>query len=701
VPGTFLAALAVAACASTSPRPEASPGVDVAGGEVADLPRPADDVVPLLLLLEDRRLFEPTVVGRALAGSERERVAAAAALGRIGDPRGEQALLLLLRDEVAAVRRAAAHALRGASSPVAVDALLIAAADSDRETGIRAVRALVQGGAPLERLAPALAELGEEEIWRRLAPSLALLPDPARLELARAGLAEAPVELRAGIALSALHDPSAAALPLARDLIGHEDPFVRGLAARRLGDLGGGDDLERLRPLFDDEPYVASQALLAADRALAAGRAAPDPGWAESLRLRLAAEPVHPDLEIALCSILRHFVFEPEVAETLVETARAAAPAARAAAVGSLLWAAEGRSFDLLGLLATARESTSRSLAADLLGSGAWPLGSTAPLAALLDDLLADPEPGVRARALRSLFARSALLGAAAVRDRALAARSDPSGAVRAELYARLAEQPVLALDEMLETAGARLEREPDAVVRRQLVGALRARGDAERLERGAIVALLERLADDDPSHLVRGPAADALRRFGRPAPGTRPVHSLDQVGAYREVAERTAAERTVTFVTGRGEIAVRVECPLAPKSCLSFLQLAAQGYYRGQEIAEREPGSGVRAGDPTGSGWGGPGYRLRDELTALELDRPGVLLLERPFPDGAAGRFELTLAPRPWRSGREIALGYVVAGLDVLELLRPGDHIVDVRVGGGSAGSATRSGAGPAARPR
>jgi peptidyl-prolyl cis-trans isomerase B (cyclophilin B) len=282
---------------------------------------------------------------------------------------------------------------------------------------------------------------------------------------------------------------------------------------------------------------------------------------------------------------------------------------------------------------------------------------------------------------VRALFARFDLLGAAWVRDHAFALRADRSGVVRADLYARLADRPLLGYDELTATAGASLAREPDPVARRLLVTALAQRAVAERLERGAIIALLERVADEDPSHLVRGRAAEALLAFGRPAPATRPVHSLDQVGAYRELAQRTGKPLMATLVTSRGPLRLRLECSLAPKSCLSFVQLAVQGFYRGQPLTGREPGVAVLGGDPTGSGWGGPGYRLRDEMTPLELDGPGVLVLTRPFPDGAASRFELTLSPQPWRSGREIALGRVIDGLDRLQALRPGDLLEDVRV--------------------
>lgn len=738
--GAIVSAAVTSGCASapsgggSRPPAPAPPAVALA----------ADDSLPMLLLLEDRRLFEPTLVGRAIAGAEHERVAAATTLGRLGDPRGEQALLLLLRDEAVAVRRAAAHALRGSATSLAVDALLLATADLDRETATRAVRALAAVAVPLERLARAMAGLQEDEIWFRLVPSLSLFPETARRELVAVGLEEAPAELRDAIALAALHTPSAASLPLVRDLLDHPDPFVRGYAARALGELGAGPgDLARLEALFDDRPFTASEALVAADRLLGDGRAAPPAAWGAALLARLegmpngadAKEPTveseaaatsgssaatdradaavavahpdvhpdgHPDVEVALCGLLRHFVYHAGVSDALVAVARGGRdPATRGAAIGSLLWAAESRAFDLLGELAAARGTADRARAAALLGEGAWPLSSLVPLLALLDRLLEDEAARVRAAAIRASFARAELIGLAALQARALAARADPSGAVRAELYSQLAERPVVGLDALVASVGARLEREPDPVARRQLVRALATRGAAERLERGAIIALLERVADEDPSHLVRVRAAEGLAQFGRTPPVSRPVHSLDQVGAYREVALRTGEARTVILRTSRGDVVLRLECPLAPKTCLSFLQLAAQGFYRGQEILDRRLGRGLVAGDPTGTGWGGPGYRLRDELTPLELDAPGVLVIERPFVDGAASRFELTLSPQPWRSGSEVALGRVVGGLELLDQLRAGDHIMEVLVQGdelpGSKGAAD---AAPARRP-
>src|SRR5687767_9631015 len=65
----------------------------------------------LLLLLEDRKLFEPSVATRFEQGGPELRELLAVALGRIGDSQGRPYLEILLADAEPAVRRAAAFGL--------------------------------------------------------------------------------------------------------------------------------------------------------------------------------------------------------------------------------------------------------------------------------------------------------------------------------------------------------------------------------------------------------------------------------------------------------------------------------------------------------------------------------------------------------------------------------------------------------------
>ncbi len=47
----------------------------------------------------------------------------------------------------------------------------------------------------------------------------------------------------------------------------------------------------------------------------------------------------------------------------------------------------------------------------------------------------------------------------------------------------------------------------------------------------------------------------------------------------------------------------------------MNFVALAKKGYFDGAPIHRVVPGFVVQDGDPTGTGSGGPGYEIRDEL--------------------------------------------------------------------------------------
>jgi cyclophilin family peptidyl-prolyl cis-trans isomerase len=307
-------------------------------------------------------------------------------------------------------------------------------------------------------------------------------------------------------------------------------------------------------------------------------------------------------------------------------------------------------------------------------------------LPSLLEALSRDTEPRVRAAALRAAMALeepAALL--------ALATR-DPHRGVRAEAYNLLARRPVLALGQLVgqDAASSDLRVERDDVARRALVEAVWARGRAERLERGATIALLERVAAQDPERSVRVTAIAALRDFGRPAPAPGAVHALDQIDRYRDVVVQTDQPLALRLETTAGPLDFALDCPAAPKGCLSLIQLVRQGFYDGLPLELAGEGLTLGFGDPGGTGHGDAGYRVREELTGLSFERPGVLYLARPFEDGGGSQLFLSLRPEPWSTGHEIALAHLVGGEESLARLGPGATVLG--------GSITALGAG--ARP-
>ena len=142
----------------------------------------------------------------------------------------------------------------------------------------------------------------------------------------------------------------------------------------------------------------------------------------------------------------------------------------------------------------------------------------------------------------------------------------------------------------------------------------------------------------------------------------------------------RTDREMRVEIETPLGALVFELDCPIARASCLSFLQLAEQGYFDGQSWHRVVPGVLVQSGDPRGDGWGGPGYTLRDELGRRPFAR-GVLGMASSVPDAAGSQFFITLSRQPQLDGRYTALGRVVRGEEILDQLMQGDRLERVRV--------------------
>ena len=75
------------------------------------------------------------------------------------------------------------------------------------------------------------------------------------------------------------------------------------------------------------------------------------------------------------------------------------------------------------------------------------------------------------------------------------------------------------------------------------------------------------------------------------------------------------------------GEIVIELYPKEATVTVNSFVFLAREGFYNGVTFHRVIPGFMAQAGDPTGTGTGGPGYSFESELTPLRRhDGPGVL---------------------------------------------------------------------------
>jgi cyclophilin family peptidyl-prolyl cis-trans isomerase len=157
------------------------------------------------------------------------------------------------------------------------------------------------------------------------------------------------------------------------------------------------------------------------------------------------------------------------------------------------------------------------------------------------------------------------------------------------------------------------------------------------------------------------------------------------------EMALELGCEYYANFVTEKGPVKVRLFAEEAPQTVNNFVFLARDGYFDGTTFHRVIGDFMVQGGDPTGTGTGGPGYRIPDEFhPELRHDRPGVLSMANAGPNTGGSQFFITHVATPWLDGKHAVFGEVVDGMEVVRAIRerdpqrdwePGDRIERIEI--------------------
>ncbi len=131
-----------------------------------------------------------------------------------------------------------------------------------------------------------------------------------------------------------------------------------------------------------------------------------------------------------------------------------------------------------------------------------------------------------------------------------------------------------------------------------------------------------------------------------------------------------------VTFEMENGKIFKAELYPdKAPNTVNNFLSLVQKGYYDGLIFHRIIAGFMIQGGDPTGTGTGGPGYKIKGEFFSNNFSRNdipherGVLSMARSsHPDSAGSQFFVMHADADYLDGQYAAFGKVVEGIEVVD---------------------------------
>jgi peptidyl-prolyl cis-trans isomerase B (cyclophilin B) len=134
---------------------------------------------------------------------------------------------------------------------------------------------------------------------------------------------------------------------------------------------------------------------------------------------------------------------------------------------------------------------------------------------------------------------------------------------------------------------------------------------------------------------------------------------------------------RTAEIHTNKGVMKIEFYEKDAPNTVDNFCKLAQSGFYNGVSFHRVIPDFVIQGGDPTGTGAGGPGYKIKCELTGdnQRHDR-GVLSMAHAGRDTGGSQFFIchNRMNTQHLDRNHTCFGKVVEGLDVIDQIRQGD---------------------------
>jgi peptidylprolyl isomerase len=124
------------------------------------------------------------------------------------------------------------------------------------------------------------------------------------------------------------------------------------------------------------------------------------------------------------------------------------------------------------------------------------------------------------------------------------------------------------------------------------------------------------------------------------------------------------------TVETDRGPIEIELAARDAPNTVNNFVFLAQQGFYEGVPFHRVVNGFMIQTGDPSGTGHGGPGYRIIDEPVSGNYDRGAVAMANAGVPNTGGSQFFIVQGENVFLPKTYTIFGKVTAGMEVVDAI-------------------------------
>jgi peptidylprolyl isomerase len=129
---------------------------------------------------------------------------------------------------------------------------------------------------------------------------------------------------------------------------------------------------------------------------------------------------------------------------------------------------------------------------------------------------------------------------------------------------------------------------------------------------------------------------------------------------------------------TTRGAVTIAMRPDLAPRHVARIKELVREGFYNGIVFHRVIDGFMAQTGDPTGTGTGGSGKKLKAEFSKEPHKRGTVSMARAQNPDSGDSQFFICFEDAPFLNGQYTVWGKVIEGMENVDGIKRGEPVAN-----------------------
>ena len=131
--------------------------------------------------------------------------------------------------------------------------------------------------------------------------------------------------------------------------------------------------------------------------------------------------------------------------------------------------------------------------------------------------------------------------------------------------------------------------------------------------------------------------------------------------------------ENTLYMDLDYGRVVIELDPAVAPNHVARIKELTRQGFYNGVKFHRVIPGFMAQTGDPTGTGMGGSGKKLKAEFNKTPHVRGTVSMARAMDPNSADSQFFICFDDARFLDSQYTAFGKVTSGMEYVDMIKAG----------------------------